>query len=291
MGCLNANEKFDHVFGNIHFSGPCNRACYFCIGQHMMALDHINSLEKELVGTRELEMFLRKCDEAGVKQINLTGSNTDPLLYKYLEDLVVHLNARDYIVGIRTNGVAWDRVTDAVRLLVDKWSFSLTSVIPKTYKKTMGMGEPPNLRAIVKSLQSKADVKINMVLCPENANEHELNAMIATASAAGIHRINIREPYGQPHIGNPFRINLGGLSGVQRLEDHKGMPVYYHQYFDVELMYWDVHYVEVDSVNLYMNGRISTDYAVSKGHSESGEVKDQSHFKQSGRIREQWVKK
>lgn len=45
MGCLNSDGSFSHWFGNIHLSGPCNRKCYFCIGQHMMALDGENNLD------------------------------------------------------------------------------------------------------------------------------------------------------------------------------------------------------------------------------------------------------
>ena len=61
MGCLNADSGFSHWFGNIHLSGPCNRACYFCIGQHMMALDPFNNLDEwPLVG---LDDFVRKCQE------------------------------------------------------------------------------------------------------------------------------------------------------------------------------------------------------------------------------------
>jgi hypothetical protein len=60
MGCLNddPNHPFPHFFGNIHLSGPCNRSCYFCIGQHMMALDQENSLKR--IPTN-IGKFLREC--------------------------------------------------------------------------------------------------------------------------------------------------------------------------------------------------------------------------------------
>ena len=92
MGCLNYNEGFPHWFGNIHLSGPCNRSCYFCIGQHMMALDPINNLSRwPLKGMRE---FLGHCLGHGIREINVTGSNTDPLLYEHtrkLKDLLKYV--------------------------------------------------------------------------------------------------------------------------------------------------------------------------------------------------------
>lgn len=292
MGCLNADKHvFDHKFGNIHFSGPCNRRCYFCIGQHMMDLDPLDNLETRLVGTFALERFLHMCQENGVKEINLTGSNTDPLLYKYLEELVTHIkgwNGGIFKVGIRTNGVAWAVVTADTKLLVDKWSFSITSVYKSTYQNTMGCGSPPDLMLIMKELGEHADVKINMVLTPETANLNEIYLMAVYATMCGIKRINLREPYGQPHIGDPLAEENVHF---ERQSDRYGMPVYMARHFGaVEIMYWDVHYVEVDSINLYANGRISTDYAISKGHSPYGEVKDQSHFPTAGRICDQWQK-
>lgn len=64
MGCLNYNKGFEHWFGNIHLSGPCNRACYFCIGQHMMAVDAENNLNTwPLLG---IEEFVVLCQQAGI---------------------------------------------------------------------------------------------------------------------------------------------------------------------------------------------------------------------------------
>lgn len=58
----------------------------------------------------------------------------------------------------------------------------------------------------------------------------------------------------------------------------------------LSITYWDVHYVEVESVNLYANGRISLDYPITRGHTDLGIVKDQSNFVH-GRQVEQWVSK
>lgn len=65
-----------------------------------------------------------------------------------------------------------------------------------------------------------------------------------------------------------------------------GMPSY--NYRGMSVTYWDVHYVEVESVNLYANGSVSITYPITKGYDPSGLVLDQSHFP-GGRIHEQWL--
>src|SRR3990172_9472637 len=105
MGCLNAGRDFSHWFANIHLSGPCNRSCYFCIGQHMMGLDAYNNLDKwPLDGIDE---FVRRCQAHGVHEVNLTGTNTDPLLYKHVKELKTCLADKlgGVVLGIRSNGV------------------------------------------------------------------------------------------------------------------------------------------------------------------------------------------
>src|SRR5271166_3303050 len=70
MGCLNDEGKFEHWFGNIHLSGPCNRSCYFCIGQHMMALDKENNLNHI---PKNIGKFLRECMDRNVREICMTS--------------------------------------------------------------------------------------------------------------------------------------------------------------------------------------------------------------------------
>src|SRR3990172_8839296 len=105
MGCLNSTGQFEHWFANIHFSGPCNRACYFCIGQHMMALDSLNNLDTWPL--KNLDEFIQACKERDISEINLTGSNTDPLLYRHISKLHDYLEHHipNLVLGVRTNGV------------------------------------------------------------------------------------------------------------------------------------------------------------------------------------------
>lgn len=284
MGCLNSNQGFSHWFSNIHFSGGCNRSCYFCIGQHMMALDPYDNLSKENLDG--FDVFIEKCKEKNIGEVNLTGSNTDPLLYKFQPQLIQKIRTLipGVRIGLRTNGVLAAKNQELVKLY-DKMSISITSLDPTIYKKTMGQGTPPNLKEIL-NIKPEMDIKINMVLCPETIESKDFYKTLRLLKKFGIKRVNLREPYGQPHIDDPLKNS--SYEGIKYLKQTLGMSTY--SFGDMEITYWDVHYVEVESVNLYANGVVSEDYPVTRGHDPIyGNVKDQGKYLKSGRQQEQWL--
>jgi hypothetical protein len=282
MGCLNddPNHPFPHFFGNIHLSGPCNRSCYFCIGQHMMALDQLNNLTKI---PENIDQFLRECMDRNVAEICMTGTNTDPLLYARTPELVHHIRRAlpGTPLAIRTNGIAYDRKTfDAY----DKASVTICSFDKEINEKMMG-GAPCDLPKILEN-HPMMDIKVNVILGPENMERdsngsRDIFGTLDMCSCLGVKRVNLREPYGQPHIGDPLE-----KSGALFLRKTLGMPTYSWGF--TEATYWDVHFVEVESVNLYANGRISLIYPITKGHDPSGVVLPQAFFP-GGRIHEQWL--
>ena len=275
MGCLNSNEKFEHWFGNIHLSGPCNRACYFCIGQHMMDLDTYNVLKTWPLPN--LDKFCDQLRQRPTKEICLTGTNTDPLMYQHHTELVGYLRNEfpTTDIAIRTNGAAY---TKEVFALYNKASLSICSFDEKIYVKMMGRGLPPNIEQIIFE-NPHLNLKVNVILGPENIGS-DLQKTLQYLSKIGIKRVNLREPYGQPHIGDP-------LAHLPIAKEVFGMPC--HLINNMEVTYWDVHYVEVESVNLYASGRVSETYPITLGHSAKGEVHDQEFFPSAGRIRDQWV--
>lgn len=276
MGCLNSTGVFQHWFGNIHLSGPCNRSCYFCIGQHMMALDGLDTLDAwPLPGFEE---FVAKCQAHHVKDVYLTGSNTDAMLYLHARELRQALPGHMRL-GFRTNGVSVSRLEQL--LPFDMGSITVCSFNEAIYEKMMGRGAPPDIERIrALAHEAHVDLKVNIVLGPENRGD-DLMRTLQRLKDYGITKVNVREPYGQPHIGDPFR-----GTAMPRIGTRLGSPVYGMR--PMTITYWDVHYVEVESVNLYANGTVSEDYPITRGHAPEGTVLDQSKFKH-GRHREQWV--
>lgn len=275
MGCLNSGQGFGHWFGNVHLSGPCNRSCYFCIGQHMMALDGYDVLGKwPLAGWGG---FVSSCAERGVSAVYLTGTNTDPILYRHHAEFTAALR-RDLgvPVGLRTNGVSarWREIASHY----DCGSLTVCSVDPAVNARMMG-GPPASNKTVAGLLEAwGGDLKVNIVLGPENRDD--CLRTVGRLAGLGVSRFNLREPYGQPFVGDPVRRAGGEPSGSVF-----GMPVY--EVCGAEVCYWDVHYCEVESVNLYASGRVSVDYPISRGHAPDGFVLPQSEWS-AGRHVEQW---
>ncbi len=246
----------------------------------MMGLDQENSLK--LIPTN-IGKFLRECMERNVKEICLTGTNTDPLLYTRTFELQDYIR---YIIpgvplALRTNGIAYDRNTFGS---YDKASVTVCSFDKEINEKMMG-GPPCNLPKILEN-HPLMNIKVNVILGPENMERdqngsRDIFRTLEMCSCLGVKRVNLREPYGQPHIGDPLE-----NSGALFLRKTLGMPTY--QWGFSEVTYWDVHYVEVESVNLYANGRVSITYPITKGYDPSGEVLPQFRFP-GGRIHEQWL--
>jgi len=250
----------------------------------MMQLDSYNVLDKWPLDN--LDRFLEMCRARNVHEVYCTGTNTDPLLFMHLPKLATRVQEEGMVFGIRTNGVAALSHPDRW-MCADKASLTICSLNPEIYRKMMGQGEPPNLFKMFFLLGPHFDrdtLKVNIVLGPENTggdwNSDVVQTILMLASW-GCRRINLREPYGQPHVGDPLR-NL-----ISPVDTRHGMPMYRLE--GVEVVYWDVHWVEVESVNLYASGRISETYPITRGCAKDGIVMDQSKFTVAGRVHEQWV--
>lgn len=243
-----------------------------------MALDNYNTLDKfPLPG---LDEFIKKCNEMEISEINMTGTNTDPLLYKHTQDLKLYL--LKYIpklsFKIRTNAVKNDLSSFN---FYNGGSITICSLNENIYKQMMGKGTPPDIEKILKATNHWRELKINIVLGDENVKGGDIHETLAILESYKIQKVNLREPYGQAHIGNPLAtlVKMGEIFGNPYYDYENGMRV----------TYWDVHYTEVESINLYANGIVSTTYPITKGHDPvTGKVLDQSHFGK-GRHYKQWT--
>ena len=282
MGCLNSTKTFTHWFANIHFSGKCNRNCYFCIGQFMQALEPFNNLRTEdLDGFEE---FISKCQERKITEVALTGSNTDPLLYKFIPQLKEKLINRLQLDMFRvtTNGVKVLNNLEAWNLF-DFASITFCSFNREINHKMMG-GEPVDIKNIIAN--TSFDFRINILLSTLNICSNDLMSTIDKLIDCGTKRINLREPYGQPNM----RLLLCSFLKQNNLEfTYKILGNDALRYRDCEICYWDVHFTEVESVNLYANGRVSDDYPITRGHDSAGIVLDQTNWSVEGRKYKQWL--
>jgi hypothetical protein len=68
-------------FANILFAGPCNARCPFCSGRQIDPRLSVNNLRE--FPPRQLDRFVELIDAPAIKQVVLTGTTTDPQLYRH----------------------------------------------------------------------------------------------------------------------------------------------------------------------------------------------------------------
>ena len=285
MGCLNHNIPFSHWYANIHFSGKCNRNCYFCIGQFMEDLDSENNLN--LKNLTNIDKFIEECKKKNITEIALTGTNTDPLLYKHISYLKQYLQNKMEVKKFRvtTNGVKiLNNLNDW--LCFDSASISFASFNKDINYKMMG-GDVIDIEKIYNV--TPFDFKINIVLSSYNCND-DLIETIQKLNKIGIKKINLREPYGQPNMQNVL-YQLFDKHNIVWDTEKSILGNKIANINGTQVCYWDVHYTEVQSINLYASGRISYDYCITLGHSDNGKVYNQNEFLSEGRKFPQWVNK
>jgi pyruvate-formate lyase-activating enzyme len=268
MGCLDhPDTKFDHWSSNIHFSGPCNLDCYYCIGQFMPQLENHNSLNTAPEDMAGLDKFIAEVKARGIHEVTLTGTNTDPLLYKHIAALAEYLRAEipNLRLGIVTNGQKLWHWNSALAKTFSRVVLSVPTFDRDLYKTIEGGGHPPSMKAWRSALiMSQPIFEVNVILLPEVLPG--LWRTIANLIGHKVPRVNLREPYGFQRAGNPMMPALPDTHIFGQPQYSMGNTV---------LTYWDVYRVQIQSVNLFANGTVTTDYAVTRGYHPEGKVIEQ----------------
>jgi molybdenum cofactor biosynthesis enzyme MoaA len=106
-------------FANILFAGPCNLRCPYCIGRQIdpgLNRDNLNDFP-----LRNLDRFVHLLQSNYVTDIILTGTTTDPQLYRHQTRLLAWLRAQipGAHVALHTNGqlafARWKCLTNTIR--------------------------------------------------------------------------------------------------------------------------------------------------------------------------------
>ncbi len=161
---------------NINMIGPCSMRCYYCIGSDVREeTQHQSCLLTKYEWWYNFKYFLDECAEHEVKQIYLTGLNTDPLLYLHFEELVDYLHASGFYVGVRTNAKHafsrnnWNVLNRLTTCKAEAVGLSIPSFIAETlYKITNGLTTPA-YNKILRELQ--VPYRISIVVNRYNVDE------------------------------------------------------------------------------------------------------------------------
>ena len=236
--------RFD--FANIFFAGPCNQRCPYCIGRQIDPILNLNNLAEWPL--RNLDTFVNLLHKYGVRQIVLTGTNTDPQLYHHEEKLIRWLRERapDAQVSLHTNGQLALAKMDTLNSY-DRATISFPSFDRDTFQKMTGTHRMIDLAAILRA----ACIPIKVSCIVNEQNVCGLEKFIDRCQEIGVRRLVFRQIYGDTRLWNI-------LPDLMPVAFYRNNPVYLYR--GLEITYWNFDSTNSRSLNLFGDGSISTEY-------------------------------
>ena len=245
-----------YEFGNILFSGPCNQKCPFCIGHQLLKTP--NNLRKE--NLENLNEFISAMKDSKTSKIILTGTRTDPQLYKYEESLLNQLrsNLPNIHISLHTNGLLAIPKMKTFRMY-DSCTISINSFQPRTYSKLHGVKQMPNLKDILKQAPN-VPIKLSCVLTEDNI--HQVGEYLQIAKDLGIKRIALRHLYGDER-----RWPIEAFQNKTPIKYHQSNPVY--DFDGLQVTHWIFDKTSGRSLNLFSDGTLSDEYLLTKAPNQA----------------------
>ncbi len=237
-------------FANILLTGRCNRRCPHCIGHALAGRSLPDSLG--LFPLPGLAEFLEALRRHGIREVSLTGTNTDPLLYRHLGRLIDRL--REELPGIRlslhTNGaLALRRIRVFNRF--DRATVSIPSFRPATCRRMTGSPRVPDLTEILR--RSEIPIKVSTLVTSDN--RAEVPEILRRCGELGVRRLVLRKLYGDSSPENFF-------PDLNPVRTFGGNPVYALN--GLEVTVWDFGRSALRCLNLFSDGSVTDAYELAR---------------------------
>ncbi len=256
------------TFANINLQGPCNLKCFFCIGCDFQEKTDANYLNTHFSEWENLDEYLEKLKRDGIKKVYLTGQNTDPLLYRYLDELIEYLKLEGFVVGIRTNGLLVKEKIETINKLNGTISFSIHSLNPDTNELITGSRIIPDLDSIDKIV--KVPYRIAVVVSRFNAMEIE-DMITKLSKLKNVRYIQLRGIA----TDNNYEVYKEDIRLFNKLSEYfskkyeKTREYYTSKIYNisnVEVSMWKTIDTTINSYNYFTDGLISDNYFIVEGY-------------------------
>lgn len=260
------------TFANINMLGKCNASCYFCLGRDIPEL--LSGRRDTAVHFRDWPRFgefldtLRRND---IRKVYLTGQNTDALLYKYLRDLIDHMQSLGFSMGLRTNGLLADTALrmDAINAAKLETGYSIHSLDDEINLSIMG-ARCPDWDSILKNTER---YRVSIVVCRKNVDEfYRLVRYIGSfgkAQHVQARRISTetRRVELLPDVQVYEELHDEVARRFELVREFYGAPIY--DIDGTEVTFWRTVKSSIGSINYFTDGVISDDYFVVKGYTDA----------------------
>lgn len=258
-------EKINR-YGEILFLGPCNYSCYYCLQNEMTKLkeEKENQLNVFYEKWNNFNKFLDTCKREKIDKIYLSSTCTDPLLYKYLDELINKIKSENFKIGIRTNGLLATEKMNAINELDEEISFSVNSFNEDTNYKITKNNRVLDYDSIFKGLE-KSDKKCRVSIVVNKYNYMEIPEMVKKLSEYKcISYVQLRKIY-KYYEDNKRNEEEEDFEYVKNwLNENANIAESYfeskvYNYKNLKVSLWENVFSKnsVQSINYYTNGIIS----------------------------------
>lgn len=247
-------------YGEILFLGKCNQKCFYCLGNEMP-----NAKKQDFNSTHFSKFldFFRFIDilrYRDIDEVYLSSVNTEPLMYKYVDQLVDYLHTKGFKVGIRTNGTIYDEV---LKKLDGEISISINSFNDVTNKKICGRKSPyGTIKKILDNLRGLGKtIRISILI--NEFNVYEFDDMLAKLKdyADVIDYIQIRRWYTLHDTADnsPYDKCISFIKENYKYVGNFYESDIYESQYGIKVSLWNTVFKResVQSVNYFPDGKIS----------------------------------
>lgn len=267
-------NRSKHSFANINLLGKCNFDCRWCLGKDLPELEQYDNLNQHFGEWPNFTKFVRAVQKNNVKQIYITGQNTDSLRYKYLKELIGLLQEEEgFFVGLRSNGLLAEKKMDIVNMattcFADAVSFTVLTRDKNVHKSIVGHKRIPNWDRIIPAV--KVPLRVSIVIDRYNFIEF-FDLVKYLSKFRNIKYIQVRKistdtrqkefKYDQ-HIYEALH-DFIVKTKFEKINEYESAVSY--KIHGMECSFWRTVNTTVNSLNYFTNGVVSDQYFIIEGY-------------------------
>ena len=179
--CVFRKRNTSNYLAFIEITNSCNMKCKHCMNWSVE--NSSEGFDKE-----KILMLVEDLHENNTEEIYISGG--EPLLYPYIDDVILYASSLGIKVTLATNALEISNHIEVIKKGVQLVSISLDG-IGETHDKFRGVpGAFDNCVKMFKLLkQSKVKTRISAMIWKENVDE--LEEMISLAKSCGVSKVNL----------------------------------------------------------------------------------------------------
>lgn len=271
-------NRSQYTFANINLLGECNADCFFCLGKDIEDLLSVHDQTRvHFSEWKNFEKFIQMCKVYGITKIYVTGQNTDSLCYKYLGELIDHLqDEHGFTVGLRTNAKLALAKQGTIRKCRDEIGYSINALSDEATQEIMGWKKAPDFNWILN--EKNDNTRVSVVVCRRNLSE--IFDIIRLCKEKGVRYVQLRristdtryeelkddiDAYDDllNFIRSAFPL-VGGYETAECYDIH-----------GIQVSLWATVCTTANSVNYFTDGTVSDEYFVIEGYLKNRRKNDE----------------